>query len=592
MTATATPGMVAQIGRALGRDLQLVRTSVFRPNLTYEVRQVENREAKLAEIVRVCKAERGVGIVYVSSRKDTEIIASILRGRGVEAAPYHAGLDPETRARNQEQFMSGRTRVIVATVAFGMGIDKADVRFIVHVSPPKSLEAYAQESGRAGRDGEPARCILLVGPTDQSTLNKLNRRDEISIESLRGVYSMFRRAAHGSWVILDQATLRPSYDEDAADPRVALGLLEQAGLLRRHPDAPADYSVRSQRRLAAAAPVDGNGPAAAVERWLAARLGTAGSASFATTDACAELDVSPVALDRALADIEWAVVREGSRGVCLQLLTPDGDAGSTMIRLLEQSRLDAEARVRSVMGYAKGRQCRHAMIAAHFGEAIEPCGDRCDVCLDAVAPVGAAVDAKRSGSTLGADDALAVLTGLRTLPFPVGKAGLVRLLMGSEESRIRADRSVSFGVFAKTPKTKVEALVERLVEDGFIVRDVDHEYRLLSLSGKGQQAAVDDLAAYASQSPRSSAPGNAPHGTIDDDSPQGRLLADLTAWRRRQASEESVPAYVVAYNIMLENLAATRPATKAALLAVPGMGPVRVEKYGEQLLRIIAESQA
>ncbi|HYO30172.1 MAG TPA: RecQ family ATP-dependent DNA helicase, partial [Thermomicrobiales bacterium] len=141
ITATATREMERGIADRFGRDLELVRSSMFRPNLRYEVETVADRPAKIDRIVALCREEPGSGIVYVSSRRDAETIADLLRRARVQAVAYHAGMDPGTRSRNQDAFMSGRTRIVVATVAFGMGVDKADVRLIVHAAPPGSLEA-------------------------------------------------------------------------------------------------------------------------------------------------------------------------------------------------------------------------------------------------------------------------------------------------------------------------------------------------------------------------------------------------------------------------------------------------------------------
>src|SRR5581483_11996935 len=118
---------------------------------------------------------QGAGIIYARSRQRCEEIAGLLQRHGVEARHYHAGLVPEERIRVQDGFLSGRSRVIVATIAFGMGIDKPDIRWVLHYNYPKSLESYVQEVGRAGRDGQESTCILLAGDADASTLERFAR---------------------------------------------------------------------------------------------------------------------------------------------------------------------------------------------------------------------------------------------------------------------------------------------------------------------------------------------------------------------------------------------------------------------------------
>ena len=177
MTATASPETASSLAAAFRRDLDVVRTSSFRSNLFYAAERFNTKEEKARRVVSLCRELPGVGIVYVSSRRDAENLAGVLRDNGVSAVPYHAGLEPAIRAANQDRFMRGAVRVVVATVAFGMGVDKRDVRFIIHFSPATSLEAYAQESGRAGRDGEDSRCVLLYTAADKSSMTRLARRD-------------------------------------------------------------------------------------------------------------------------------------------------------------------------------------------------------------------------------------------------------------------------------------------------------------------------------------------------------------------------------------------------------------------------------
>lgn len=171
-TATATPEVRDDIAKQLGlADAERLVGSFDRANLTYRVRPASG---KLQQIVEVTKRHPGEsGIVYAISRKEVEKTAAALVELGVKAAPYHAGLDDTRRQRTQEDFLNDRTEVIVATVAFGMGIDKPDVRFVIHAGMPKSLEAYQQESGRAGRDGLPAECLLLYSRGDAMTWKRI-----------------------------------------------------------------------------------------------------------------------------------------------------------------------------------------------------------------------------------------------------------------------------------------------------------------------------------------------------------------------------------------------------------------------------------
>lgn len=610
ITATATPAMATQIASGLGRDLERLRISVFRPNLFYEVHELENRERKVAKVIDICRQEEGTGIVYVGSRKDAESIAALLRDNRVGAIPYHAGLAPEVRAQNQERFMRGQVRVVVATVAFGMGVDKADVRFIVHLSPPASLEAYAQESGRAGRDGQPARCVLLASPTDESNLKRLARRDEIDLEALRRVYALIKRSASGEWAIVGRDVLMPPVapdQEEEIDPRIALGILDQAGLVVRHPDAPATYELRWRAPMVGDDETDIDAAEeAAWQRildWLGPESRMRTSVVVRTADACAATGLTPVEFDRLVGSRPELVVREGARGICLQMLPVADAAAATLTTILNRAKNDAERRIRQVMAYVRGNRCRHVAIAAHLGEQLEPCQTSCDVCTAAAGKATRGVvqppqERTPSRSTITAEDALAVLQGVRTLPFPMGRQGLAKLLTGSVESRVRADRSPAFGSLFGLTRGKVEGLIDRLVAEGYLYRDLDHEFKIITLTLQGADATVDDLSAFAAPArPAPTAkpdakPSLPPVEDADLSAADRNLLDRLWAWRREKASTEAVPPYIIAHNSMLRNLALTRPATTAMLAAVPGFGPARVEKYGPELLRLIAGTRA
>jgi ATP-dependent DNA helicase RecQ len=188
LTATATEKVRTDIVKNLEmHDVQSFVSSFNRPNLFYEVRPKTSIDQAIKEIVQVAKAAPGAsGIVYVQSRKATERIAEVLNINGIKAAPYHAGLDAKTRSRVQDEFLMEDIDVICATIAFGMGIDKPDVRFVVHFDIPKSIENYYQETGRAGRDGLEGRCVAFFSQKDLHKLEKFLRDKPVAERELGG----------------------------------------------------------------------------------------------------------------------------------------------------------------------------------------------------------------------------------------------------------------------------------------------------------------------------------------------------------------------------------------------------------------------
>jgi len=170
LTATATPYVRSDIIQQLGLEHPQTFVSGFdRPNLRIEVVHTEKEKHKISRINRLAESHDGSGIIYTSTRKAVEHVGRELKRVGLRVTTYHAGMTDATRVRAQEEFMNGRTQMIVATNAFGMGIDKRDIRFVVHYQMPGSIEAYYQEIGRAGRDGLPSTCVLLFNYADKNT---------------------------------------------------------------------------------------------------------------------------------------------------------------------------------------------------------------------------------------------------------------------------------------------------------------------------------------------------------------------------------------------------------------------------------------
>jgi ATP-dependent DNA helicase RecQ len=233
LTATATEDVVEDIGRQLSRPrMNVINTGVYRPNLHYRVLQVTNPDEKLDEARRLVRETEGKGIVYAATVKAAEELYELLASDGESVALYHGKLPAAERKLNQDLFMNDERRVMVATNAFGMGIDKPDTRFVIHLQIPANLEAYYQESGRAGRDGKDAECTLLFLQDDKRVQQFFLAKHYPEAGEIRAVYEAVRELAGN-----EAAT--PDRVEDAAGDlagphlKVCLKLLKDAKLLRQ-----------------------------------------------------------------------------------------------------------------------------------------------------------------------------------------------------------------------------------------------------------------------------------------------------------------------------------------------------------------------
>ncbi len=486
MTATATPETAREIGDALGRVPEVVRTTVVRPNLRYGVEQVANADDRVSTVVgRLETLARGSAIVYARSRRSTEELARTLRGYGLRAEHYHAGLEPGERTRVQDAFVSGRTQTVVATTAFGMGIDKPDVRLVCLVNYPSSLEEYTQMVGRAGRDGEQSDTLLLASPADAGSLRRFALSDVPPASDLRAIYRVLRDAA-GPIDPEQLAAIVPS-----RDPRVLVGMLEQSGLVRRGFD--------HGRRM--------------------------------------RIDVLPA---------------------------PD-DAALRVEALLERARIVASERAERIVEFAESRRCRHAQIAEHFGEAFAPPCGACDVC----SPRAKAVPSASKTPPLPDDAGSAIVEAVAGLRWPLGRRSLVATLRGSPKAPPSARRSLAYGMLAAAAEADVRRWVRLLESVGVLVETTTTEgYRLLQVDPAVSPPCIRTAAVSAD---------------ADED-----LVERLRGWRQRRSHEDGVPAYVVLHDTTVHELAVTRPQSHADLAAVKGFGPVKLDRYGDELLALIA----
>jgi ATP-dependent DNA helicase RecQ len=234
LTATATPRAQDDILRLLGlADAERIVTGFNRPNLTFEVFSTPSPKDKLSFLRHFLKDAEGAGIIYTGTRRDAEEISEFVRAEcGLDARHYHGALEAAERAETQEAFMAGDLPLVVATNAFGMGIDRPDVRFVLHYALPGTLEAYYQEAGRAGRDGLPARATLLFSPKDTALHEFFIENDSPSADDLRAVHQFFNGPVKEIFITeLEAATGLPN-----TKVKVALQQLEAARAIRRAPD--------------------------------------------------------------------------------------------------------------------------------------------------------------------------------------------------------------------------------------------------------------------------------------------------------------------------------------------------------------------
>jgi ATP-dependent DNA helicase RecQ len=380
LTATATPRVRQDIRRSLGmRDPHVEVTSFNRPNLTYRVVPAEKKE-KLARILDVIRFSPPPGIVYATTRKECDELAADLRSSGVDAAAYHAGLGAARRNEVQERFMTDEVGVVVATIAFGMGVDKPNVRFVIHAAIPGSLPAYIQESGRAGRDGEAAECVVLYRGADvgrRKRLVTLNTSGEDEVASFfRGLVGVERdgrvNAPFGSLAALG------GVEPDAAG--IVLGSLEDSGLVSRGYDLWSEVEVR---RL-------DEEPGDLREEVTAVHAALPGSGSVGLPELARKVGLRPAvvqgAIYRMMVDGIAEVVPRGALvDVRLKATSLDEESRRDIASRLKGRASTAYAQIRDVESYANLSACRREHLLRHFGdtEEVAPCSG-CDFCLGEV----------------------------------------------------------------------------------------------------------------------------------------------------------------------------------------------------------------
>jgi ATP-dependent DNA helicase RecQ len=505
LTATATPHVRKDIVAQLKLDSAApIITGFDRTNLTYTVVPTRTDADKDDALVHLLRVNKGLAVVYASTRKAVERIAMLLERAKISAAAYHAGLDDERRHEVQDAFMTEKVRAIVATNAFGMGIDKPNVRLVLHYAMPGTLEAYYQEAGRAGRDGQPAACYLLHAFPDRFTHEFFIKGAYPERPLVEEVYATLCRVADESGAIdltSEQIASRIKTKAGARDVESVLRILTQCGAYRVDMESGARVLVRLlatperiKRELGAADSLELG--------ILRAMWRVAGSAL--SDGAPIDLDGLPpgfggaqgaMPLLDALQSRQFLEWRRCGSGASLTAPKKPLTAFRMDWDTLERRRKADLQKLDAMQQYAYTKGCRRSFVLRYFGDpAARPSCSGCDNCL-----------------------------GVR-VEIEQGAAPSMRGPSRSKPRRRPTGDSGSASAAAEAP----------------------------SLSGADEA-----------------------------------LLARLRDLRRTISREEQVPAYVVFPDRTLAEMAVRRPTNVDALGLIRGVGPVKIDKYGERFLTIV-----
>ena len=501
LTATATPHVRADIVRQLKLEsAKTIITGFDRRNLRYHVVSTRTEQDKDQALVGILRQTPGLAVVYASTRRTVERITNLLNDARIAAVAYHAGLDDARRHEVQDAFMKERVRVIVATNAFGMGIDKPNVRLVVHYAMPGTLEAYYQEAGRAGRDGEHANCFLLHSFQDRFTHEFFIKGSYPERSLIEEVYRVLRRGATSGSAELTAEEIASSVrgKVNAREVEGALRILASAGAYRRQPESGTRAHVRLLATPHRIKRELGSAPDSMELGLLRSMWRIAGNAL--ELGASIDLDGLPpgfggaagvMPLLDALQDrqfLEWK--RAGGGNVVDH---PRRELGSFNIdwETLDRRRRAELAKLDAMQQYAYLKSCRRGFVLRYFGDpaARSQCGG-CDNCL------GTHVDT-------------------------------------SELRRPARERTRGRRPFERE---------------------------------RAKAANSDELVV---------------------DTADGVLLERLRALRRTIAKEQQVPAYVVFPDRTLAEMAVRRPRTITALAGIRGVGPTKLERYGERFLNLL-----
>ncbi len=516
LTATATTqvqrDIVAQLGLGNGQEPAVFIHGFRRENLAIEVVEVSKpkRPGLAAELL--ADAASRPAIVYAPTRKEAEMLAGEL-GRSFKAAPYHAGLDPDHRDRVQRAFLSGQLEVVVATIAFGMGIDKANVRTVLHTALPATLEGYYQEIGRAGRDGLPSRTVLMHGFADRKQHDFFFERDYPPPPRLDAIFRCLGD--------------EPVHWEELPE------LIKMREKIKLEPDE----------------------------------------------------------LDKALEKL----VTHGGAAMDYSGFVTRGGEGWRKTYLSQSEHRGAQ--LQCVIRYTESAECRMGQLVRHFGDT-EDVRAECGVC-DICAP-----EASRTQTSRGLDESERKLCHAIVAALGGSGYGGGSKSTGKLHGELCAKNGLSRDAFEDLLAALAGAGFVRLDQASFEKDGKTIPFKKANLTHEGasfSERDADTVIVRERAGAGAEAPARLRKGATRASAPVRReveplsgaaalLEEQLRAWRKAEAQRLKQPAYCVLPDRALRNIAEERPGSEDDLLAIAGLGPAKVSKFGEEILRVCSQS--
>ena len=631
LTATATPMVRKDISDILRlKTPQVFVTGFARTNLRFSVTHAKSDREKDEELTRYISSQTGSGIIYAATRKRCEELAQWLPEKTRRSiGAYHAGLEPGQRQRVQDDFMSGKLSAIVATNAFGMGIDKSDIRFVVHYNIPGSLEAYYQEAGRAGRDGQTSECRLMFSYSDRYIQEFFIENRYPQRQTVKSVYEfLLTREEDPIELTLEQIREEIGVKEGTEAIGTAQTLLAKAGVLRRLDSASNHAIVRIESdapTLLDFLPKEAKirrKVMLAIERMIGRQRGE---------DIYIRL---PRLADMAGVDREQLkrTLRELNRLRSFDYIPPFRGRAVHLVQqdlTFEQLDIDFEdlnarkraefEKLEAVIKFARTSGCRQRVILQYFGEAgAANCG-LCDRCHPNDGSAGRSSDISIASEIEGVNsNALlrgiqVILSGVTRMHGRFGKNMVAQMLCGSKNKKLqqwKLHQLSTYGLLSGLRQTEVVGVMDALIETGLLQqKEVDERRPTLHMTEEGRRVMRSETPLPTGlQLPLplakrlAKATGKIEAADVQSDSTQSgsdgesgeaestqtsEIAEKLKRWRRKNSAALGIPAYRVLTNATIDRIAESCPKSPEDLASISGVGPATMEQFGDDIIKLI-----